>query len=320
MPPGKRPFQGLWTGRNNKGARRSVLNIIDKLSIFKMNRIKIDDFKTKGYAFIRKFYSENEIAILKDEFEKVKNEGLKHDFSFRHQNLLYIIQKDPNIGKVLRFCHWPSYSNNVLDSFRTNQRMLELLEPLLGGNLKSTTNQVIWKTPGAANSSYGLHQDSRFRRPVSAFRNMMSSGIQTSLAIDSHTHDNGCLKLIEGSHIYGEMNYFTDKSIFDEKFSKVALEKLGLKNNKIISVELEPGDLIVWHPYLFHGSGSNYSTNDRRSYTNAYMKSDDCDRGEWAFRGGKSVLLKEPVLVQYDDLYSKPQPHYISGPPNPYNI
>ena len=37
----------------------------------------------------------------------------------------------------------------------------------------------------------------------------------------------------------------------------------------------------------------------------------DCDRGEWAFRGGAPVPLgREPELVHYEALRERPEPHY----------
>ncbi|MBT8301167.1 MAG: hypothetical protein KJO63_07545, partial [Maribacter sp.] len=54
-----------------------------------------------------------------------------------------------------------------------------------------------------------------------------------------------------------------------------------------------------------------------RAYLNGYVKAENCDLGEWAFKGGQPVPLSEPVLVQYENLYSRPEPHYIHGAPHP---
>ena len=48
------------------------------------------------------------------------------------------------------------------------------------------------------------------------------------------------------------------------------------------------------------------------------MIAGNCDRGEWAFDNGQACELGEPVLVQYEDLYKRPEPHYVDGAPNPY--
>ena len=51
---------------------------------------------------------------------------------------------------------------------------------------------------------------------------------------------------------------------------------------------------------------------------NGYVTAANSDRGEWAFRDGQPCPLGEPVLVQYEDLHTRPEPHYVDGAPFPY--
>jgi len=93
--------------------------------------------------------------------------------------------------------------------------------------------------------------------------------------------------------------------------SGTALEAVGLSEDDAIDLELEPGDLALWSPYLVHGSATNRSGHKRRFYINGYVRARDCDRGEWAFRGGRPVPLGlEPALVHYEELHERPEPHY----------
>jgi hypothetical protein len=279
----------------------------------------IEEYKTNGYTIIRQLFTTNEIQEISEAIDIIKSEGLKHESSFRHQNLLYLIQSDPKLGKILRFCHWPSYINDTLEKIRTDLRILNFLKPLIGNNLKQVLNQIIWKTPGSDQTSYGYHQDSRFRRPASEYKNIGTSLVQTTMAIDRHTLENGCLNFIEGSHLLGDLNYYTKgKSVFEENINDKALEFLGISHLPKVNILLEPGDFAIWHPYLLHGSGANTSTHDRRTFTNAYVMAENCNRGEWAFKKGQPVPLAEPVLITYEDLYTRPEPHYIKGPPNPF--
>jgi hypothetical protein len=91
-----------------------------------------------------------------------------------------------------------------------------------------------------------------------------------------------------------------------------ALEAAGLSPGDAIDVSLEPGDLALWSPYLVHGSGANRSNHRRRLYINGYVRAEDCDRGEWAFRGGKPVPFgPEQALVHYEALRERGEPHYV---------
>jgi hypothetical protein len=90
-----------------------------------------------------------------------------------------------------------------------------------------------------------------------------------------------------------------------------ALEAIGFSASDAVELELEPGDLALWSPYLVHGSGTNRSNHKRRFYINGYVRAADCDRGEWAFRAGRPVAFgARPALVHYEELYERPEPHY----------
>jgi hypothetical protein len=63
---------------------------------------------------------------------------------------------------------------------------------------------------------------------------------------------------------------------------------------------------------------ANGSNSERRFYLNGYAGAANSERGEWAFRRGQPCSLGEPSLVEYEELYSRPEPHYVDGPPRPY--
>ena len=91
------------------------------------------------------------------------------------------------------------------------------------------------------------------------------------------------------------------------------LEQAGLSESDAIDLLLDPGDLALWSPYLVHGSGTNRSEHRRRFYINGYVRADDCDRGEWAFRDGRPVPLgPTPALVHSEELHERPGPHYVN--------
>lgn len=206
---------------------------------------------------------------------------------------------------------WPSYHQAVLNRVRLERRIARLLEPLIGRNLKQIINQVHWKAPGSL-GEFAWHQDSRSRRPPSAYRNLGSSYVQTGLAIDPHSPRSGGLKFIAGSHLRGDLGMDCSKKSLGAALTDSALEQAGLDEADMVELVLEPGDLAMWSPYLVHGSGANRSDHRRRFYINGYVNAEDCDRGEWTFRNGEPLPLgPEPALVHYEELYERPEPHYV---------
>ena len=271
----------------------------------------VRDFRRDGYAVVKGVFRAADLAALAAAFDRIWREGLVHPKSFRHGNVFFRIAEDRHLGRILRYMQWPSYFDPVLDGFRADPRILAILEPLLGPDLKQIINQLHWKPPGAAMAEFGFHQDIRFRRPRSAYREPAASYVQTGIAVDAHRKENGAMLVYPGSHRMGDLS-LGEGRVMDRPMDENDLRRAGLDASQVRVLELEPGDVALWHLYTVHGSGPNNSAMDRRFYINGYVKASMCDRGEWTFRNGRPVPLGTPVLVHYEDLFVRPSPHYVA--------
>jgi ectoine hydroxylase-related dioxygenase (phytanoyl-CoA dioxygenase family) len=269
------------------------------------------DYDRDGYVILRGLFGRDEIARIGKAVDQVHAEGMAHGRSFRHGNLFYNVTPGPDGTPQVRLAQWFSYHNPALNAVRLDPRFAAILEPLLGRDLKQIINQLHWKAPGSL-GDFAWHQDSRFRLPRQAYRNLGTSYVQTGLAIDPHTPESGCMKFVRGSHKCGDLDLDTSIQVLGTAMRQGVLEKVGLSADDIVEVILEPGDLALWSPYLVHGSGKNVSDHKRRLYINGYVRAPDCDRGEWAFRDGKPVPFgPEPALVHYEALRERGEPHYV---------
>jgi len=269
------------------------------------------DYARNGYVIVRGMFGPEEIAEIGRAIDEVHEEAIAHGRSFRHGNLFYNIAPDDSGTPLVRMAQWISYHQPALNAVRLDPRFAAILEPLLGRDLKQIINQIHWKTPGAK-GDFAWHQDARFRLPAVAYRNLATSYVQTGLAIDPHTTDSGCMKFIRGSHTRGDLDLDTQAEVLGRSMSDAVLEGAGLSPDDLVEVILEPGDLAFWSPYLVLGSGANRSDHRRRLYINGYVRAEDCDRGEWAFRDGKPVPFgPEPALVHYEALRERGEPHYV---------
>ena len=270
-----------------------------------------EQYRRDGFAVIRGLFSAGEIAQIAAAADQVHAEGVAHGRSFRHGNLFYNVAPGAGGEPHVRMVQWPSYHRPVLDRVRLDRRIARLLEPLIGRDLKQIINQVHWKVPGAL-GDFAWHQDSRSRRPAAAFRNLGSAYVQTGLAIDPHNSESGGMRFIPGSHARGDLRMDCSQKALGAEMQDAALEAVGLRAGDAIDLRLEPGDLALWSPYLVHGSGTNRSAHKRRFYINGYVRADDCDRGEWAFRDGDPVPFgRTQELVHYEELRERPEPHYV---------
>lgn len=268
-------------------------------------------FLSDGYVVVRGLFSAAEIASIAAATDQVHAEGVAHGRSFRHGNLFYNVAEGADGEPLVRMVQWPSYHQSVLNAVRLDRHIAALLKPLLGPDLKQIINQVHWKAAGSL-GDFAWHQDSRSRRPASAYRNLANSYVQTGLAIDPHNPQSGGMRFVPGSHLRGDLGMDCSKKALGTPLQDDALEAVGLSSADAIDLILEPGDLALWSPYLVHGSGANRAAHKRRFYINGYVRAADCDRGEWTFRDGDPVPFgPEPALVHYEELREHPEPHYV---------
>jgi ectoine hydroxylase-related dioxygenase (phytanoyl-CoA dioxygenase family) len=266
-----------------------------------------------GYAVVRGVFGPADIEALADAFDRVYADALRHPASFRDRNVFVQIADDPALGRIVRFVQWPAYFDDVLARYRTDPRLFAIVAPLIGRDLKQIINQMHWKPPGAAKVDFGYHQDIHFRRPAAAYRAPGRSYVQTMIAIDPQTPENGGLAVYPGSHRMGPLEFPERGRIMDADMSEADLEALGLDPATLVHLELAPGDVAFWHLCTIHGSGPNAAPIDRRAYLNGYVTAANCDRGEWAWRDGRPCPLGEPVLVHYEDLHTRPGPFYVEA-------
>ena len=275
----------------------------------------VEQLKSEGYAIIRGFLSPAEITAVSAEADRIYAEGLKHHATYRDRNLLFEVLNDPKAKRrVVLQAHWTAWISPLMEEMRRSRHYYAVLEPLLGRNIKQISHQIHWKPPGAKYTSYRFHQDARFREGSLKAFDYLASSVTTGLAIDRQTTENGALRLFPRSQQLGYLGLSDDGPIMVGETQDDELRTAGLDPAAMITCEMEPGDLLVWTLFTVHGSAPNMSTYDRRFMINSYVRANDSDRGEWAFKDGQSKALgTEPEICKYEQLRERPGPFYIES-------
>jgi len=272
------------------------------------------EVRDDGFTIVRGVVSRDEMAEVQQAADAIYAEGMKHHASYRDRNLMFEILNDPKARRrVVLQAHWFSWISPVMERVRRHPNILKALEPLLGRDIKQIANQIHWKPVGAKFTSYRFHQDLRFRDNKTVYTNLETSWLNTGLAIDPQSAENGALRVFRGSHKRGYLGLSDDGPIMKGETQAPELERAGLRDEDMVTFEMEPGDLAIWTLLTVHGSAANTSGRDRRFMINSYIRAADSpDRGEWAFRDGVSTPLgAEPQICKYEKLRERPGPFYI---------
>jgi len=156
----------------------------------------------------------------------------------------------------------------ILFAHSRDDRLLDCVEALIGPGVMSIATNVINKPPGV-DGRHPLHQDLTYfpLRPPEWI-----VGAWTALA--PCTRENGCLAVIPGSHL-AELHWHGEPDWEHVNSGFFALEDVDLEAR--VHFEMAPGDTLLVHPLLVHGSGRNRSNGFRRAISTHYASA-DCER------------------------------------------
>ena len=127
-----------------------------------------------------------------------------------------------------------------------------VLGGLLGPDIDCFNSQFIFKNPGAWGQPW--HQDSLY------FDLDRVPQVGVWLATSPATADNGCLFVAPGSHVEPLHEHVPDRR---PGANLGYLEIVDHDLSDEVAVEMQPGDVLLFHSFLMHRSGDNRTTSRR---------------------------------------------------------
>ena len=171
--------------------------------------------------------------------------------------------------------------------------LLDMVAQLIGPDI-ALWNMSLFAKPALNGKATPWHQDGEDWpiRPLAT--------CTVWIAIDASRSDNGCLRVIPGSHRARALaehrrNPSPELTLQDE------LAPSSFDASEAVDIELERGQVSLHDVYLMHGSEPNRSTTPRRGLTMRFMPTTshyDLALAEQMFdSGGKNNLALNPVLL-----------------------
>ena len=159
---------------------------------------------------------------------------------------------------------WCGAAEKTLLEHGAHPMLLAMAAQLLDSReMDQLINQVHFKFPGDG-VSFPWHQDSRHRRYGTEMWedvNGRGSFVQTLMAIDPMTLDNGPIVVIPGS---GREGHIECNPLSNELPDGVVDE------SRAVALEMQAGDVLLMDPYLIHSSEPNQGNHARRVFINGF--------------------------------------------------
>ena len=157
---------------------------------------------------------------------------------------------------TIRHLNLPSYYDSAFEAVVRSPRIVDIIESLMGPDIKLYYDQVFAKPPYATANRY--HQDS-------VFWAFFASNFQVTcqILLDDATAENGCVRFIPGSHNFGLVNW--------DHLPYMLTEDVLAQE---VAVPLKAGDATFHHSLALHCSGPNTTPYRRRGWSIHYVSSD----------------------------------------------
>lgn len=169
-------------------------------------------------------------------------------------------QRERDGFPVLRKIEQTDCFSEVLRDFAAHPNLIMVLKEILGPDILLFRSTLMLK-PACHGSIHGLHQDSAYW-PIDPPRS-----ITLSIALTDATAENGCFRVLPGSHESGLREW---GRIAQAQSTNPENEK-EIDPEGLVEVPLAVGRALFFHSMVFHGSGPNLSSKPRNTALYAYL-------------------------------------------------
>ena len=243
----------------NEQAGRTSIREVDKTQY--MTEDQKQSWNNSGYILIPNFVNKKFCDDMNNEVREIIKSIIPEDSAFSHayagEGHIAIREMKPSdnaktiedeISKLFRI-----HSKGIFNSFIKNEKLVNLLEDILGPDIDCFLSQFIFKNPGAWGQPW--HQDSSY------FPFDKEPQVAAWLATSEATLENGCLVVLPGSHQEQLHEHQTDERK-GSNYRNTEIKDHAFSHETPMT--LNPGDLLLFHSFLMHKSFDNKS-NSRRT-------------------------------------------------------
>jgi ectoine hydroxylase-related dioxygenase (phytanoyl-CoA dioxygenase family) len=227
----------------------------------KKPELRINEENTMITPQQARFYADNGYLVVEGVFdrEKVGRALTAIDELLDPANAERPYEFEPQDGATVRRIWSPTNKHAVFDQMASDPALLDCIEQLIGGNILFHYSKLNMKGPKVG-SVVEWHQD------FSYYPHTNSDLLSALVFLDDATTQNGCLRVVPGSHRAGLHSHEVG-GFFRGKVS-------GVDEASAVSVEVKAGGVLFLHCLTLHASARNESNLPRRTFLPAYRAAD----------------------------------------------
>jgi hypothetical protein len=217
-----------------------------------------ESFWKRGFVILRGVFTPAEMGILKD---IITHHADMQAFAQRAKERSAGATR-PSFETI--FVWNDTARSDAFAKATRSHKIIDRLEAIFADPVYVYHNKIALKYPGVVGFSH--HQDYWYWYQMG---NLFPDMATAMIAVDRQTQANGCLRLIEGSHKAGRVEHVYRDGVSDSGVDPERLAQI-LKVMPEVPIELEVGDVAIFHCNTIHSSADNHSTESRIGLLGCY--------------------------------------------------
>jgi ectoine hydroxylase-related dioxygenase (phytanoyl-CoA dioxygenase family) len=234
----------------------------------------VDFYKKNGYLLVKAVFNETEVEEMRGAVERIISRAAMAKADNNSQWQGDFLPPEELKKLVLKGFHDVHYHDASFTRAIIHPNMTAVLSQIIGSNVQLHHTKMLVKPPenGAA---FPMHQDHPY------FPHEKHSMLAASVHLDYADEENGCLRVIPGSHQAGILPH-------------VGMHYLNHKEYPVkegIPCIADAGDVLFFNYLTIHGSESNKSERTRRNVLFQYRDAADFPKNKSHVDWGMGLMV-----------------------------
>lgn len=221
---------------------------------------QINRFWTDGYLTIGKILEDDEIARLREEYDREFERARSGQVHFRNlaisdtDDLDEKNKAETQMLQIMQMCERNIYFRHLL----YDARILDRIEDLIGPNIQLFHDQALFK-PAHHGGPVHWHQDNAY------WQCSPPNLVSCWLTLDDVTIENGAMQFIPGTHFQSQAHEQAEETN--------ALLDMGsqIDDSKAVAIDLPAGGVTLHHCQTLHYTAPNSTDRQRRAFAIHFM-------------------------------------------------
>jgi ectoine hydroxylase-related dioxygenase (phytanoyl-CoA dioxygenase family) len=220
-----------------------------------------EHFERDGWALVPRLLRLREIEVLRTASDALAAKGAHLMADAEIDGARYQVQSASGrrgesavAPGALRKIVFASSASEEIALLRNDRRVLKLMEAVGVTSPRWIVDQINLKAP-LVGTGFPWHQDVAFVAWQQRDAIAQYGGANLVIALDRADEGNGGFEVLSGTHTRGAVKFDYDTA---------AMNAGVFDDSRRTLIPLDPGDAVIFHPHLAHGSGPNPSPLPRR--------------------------------------------------------